>query len=299
MNFVFFVVNKSCVTNSINFRYNGAMSFGADFHLHSTHSDGSDTPSRVAERAAEAGLDAIALTDHDTTSGVPEAADAAAQYGIEFLNGVEVSAEWGAHEVHVLGLGVRLEANDLHAALDRQAAVRLERGRQMVEKLNGLGVPVSWEKVAARAEAGVVGRMHVALEVLEIGHASSVQNAFNKYIKAGKPAYVPKLRLSVAESIDLIHDAKGLAFWAHPALGGLPKHFEELAKQPFDGIEVYHSRHDAGHAQYLLDYAREKGLLVTGGSDCHGTVKGHAPLMGRVRLGAEHYDAIRSALAAL
>lgn len=275
------------------------MSFSADFHLHSTHSDGSDTPARVAERAAEAGLDAIALTDHDTTSGVPEAAAEAARLGIELLNGVEVSAEWGVHEVHILGLGVRLEANALHAALDRQAAARRERGKKMVEKLNALGVPVSWDNVAARAEAGVVGRMHVALEVLETGHATSVQNVFDKYIKAGKPAYVPKLRLTVAESIDLIHDARGLAFWAHPALGGLPKHFDALMEHPFDGIEVYHSRHDSGHAQHLLEYARDKNLLVTGGSDCHGTVKGHAPLMGRVRLGAEHYDGIRSALAAL
>jgi 3',5'-nucleoside bisphosphate phosphatase len=274
------------------------MDFSADLHLHSNHSDGSDAPARVVERALAAGLNALALTDHDTLSGVPEAAEAALRLGVELLPGVEVSAEWGAHEIHVLGLGVRLEDGPLQTVLEEQAATRLERGRAMVEKLVALGVPITWQNVARRAESGVVGRMHVALEVLELGYASSVQGVFDKYLKAGRPAYVPKARVSVADAIELIQGAGGVAVWAHPALGGLPPFFEDLMALPFDGLEAHHSRHGNGHAEYLGTYARERGLLVTGGSDCHGTVKGEKPLMGKVRLGRADYEALRDAIAA-
>ena len=272
------------------------MSFAADLHMHSNHSDGSDPPARVVERAVEAELDAIALTDHDTTSGVPEALEAAQESGIECLTGSEISAHFGRREIHILGLGINIASTELQTALESQALARLDRARKMVGKLNELDVPIEWEKIQLRA-AGVVGRMHIAQEVHALGFAPSIQGVFDKYIKAGKPAYVPKTKFPVADAVEVSHAAKGLAFLAHPGIGDTDNILDELLKNPFDGIEVYHSRHAPGKSQHYLALAQERSLLVTGGSDCHGSAKNQPPLMGSVRLARDHYQRIQDALA--
>lgn len=270
-----------------------------DLHLHSTHSDGGDTPTRVVERAKEAELSAIALTDHDTLSGVPEAQEAGDRYGIQVLSGVEISSRWGKHEVHILGLGVALDCEALNTALDDQAAQRDRRAADMVEKLQALDVPITLEAVQAKAADGVIGRIHIAQAVLEAGSSRTVQDAFDKYIKAGRPAYVPKKMLSAADSVDLIHAAKGLAFVAHPGLGKLHRVLDSLLAIPFDGIEVHHSRHSPGLSGELKNVAHEKGLMITGGSDCHGTIKGEEPLMGKVQVPWTVYETITAKLATL
>jgi len=269
-----------------------------DLHLHTNHSDGSDSPTRVVERAAEAGLAAMAITDHDTVSAIPEAAEAAAQHGIEFLPGVEVSSKLGRNEVHILGLGVDPGPGPLADALEQQAEGRRNRADRIVAKLKKLGVSVDTDALAQKTADGVVGRMHIAKEIVASGHARSVQDAFDKFIKSGRPAYVPKDALTVAQAVDLIHAARGLAIVAHPGLGGLHARFDELFAHPFDGLEAHHSRHSQGQAQRFVEIARERNMVISGGSDCHGTIKGEAPLMGSVRVPYAIYENLKNALAA-
>ncbi|MCL4694506.1 MAG: PHP domain-containing protein [Candidatus Hydrogenedentes bacterium] len=269
----------------------------ADLHLHTHYSDGSDSPARVVERAVAAGLSAIAITDHDTLAGVEEGEAKARAAGLGFLRGVEISASHGKHEVHILGFGVRMDDAALNDALQRLCESRNERAAKIVERLNGFGIPITLDAVTAHAGPNAaVGRMHIARELHATGHAKSVQDAFNRYIGSGKRAHVPKARLSCEHAIELIHGAGGLAFLAHPGIGTTHTILPSLLTFPFDGIEVYHSKHSPGKSDAFLQLARERNLIVTGGSDCHGEIKGQAE-MGKVKLPWEWYSRIAEAIA--
>lgn len=266
-----------------------------DLHLHTTHSDGSDTPERVVERAIECGLDAIAITDHDEISAI-RLAQAASGSALEILPGTELSARFDDDEFHIVGLGIDPASAALIEPLGRMRGERDLRAARIVEKLRALGIPIELDQLRARAGAGTIGRIHIGQEVAELGFGRNVQDVFDKYIKAGRPAYVRKENLDASEAIDAIHAAGGLAFVAHPGLGDQHKRLDSLCALPFDGIEAYHSRHSVRQTETFLAFARERGLLVTGGSDCHGTIKGHAPLMGKTKVPREVYDTLREAL---
>ncbi|NUM52997.1 MAG: PHP domain-containing protein [Candidatus Hydrogenedentes bacterium] len=264
----------------------------ADLHLHTTYSDGTDTPERVVERAAELGIAGLAITDHDTVDGVPLARDAAQRTGIAFLTGTELSAKFDGGDIHVIGLGIDVASPPLCAALDRMRVARVTRTARMLERLAARGMSLELEDTARE---GVVGRMHVARALHAAGHAKDVQQAFDKYLKPGKPGYVGQVKLACSEAIDLIHAAGGLAFLAHPGIGAPRRKLLALLEYPFDGIECYHSKHSPGQTDMFLQIARDRGLLVTGGSDCHGEAKGRAE-MGRVRLPIECFERIASAV---
>lgn len=267
-----------------------------DLHLHTNHSDGSDTPTRVVERAAALGLAAMAITDHDTLSGLAEAREAAATHGIEFLPGTEVSAEYNGKELHILGLGVDPDSEELLVGLDLLRQRRSERADEMIERLNKLGVPAQRESIEASTADGLIGRVHIAQEIVRLGHATHIQDAFDKYIKQGRSAFIVKKAIPASEAIDLIHLAGGLAFIAHPGIGKQEQRLDKLLTLPFDGIEVYHSRHNADRVRKFGRVVRDRDLLATGGSDCHGNVKGDAPLMGNANVPVEVYQRIRDAL---
>ncbi len=266
----------------------------ADLHLHTHHSDGSDTPAEVAARAAKLGFAGIAITDHDTVGGIAEGARAAQDLGLAFLNGTEISARFERMEIHVTGLGIDTGCTALLDALARLRDARAERAHAMMELLHEAGIPIDREAVAARAGGGAMGRMHIAIQLRKMGVTRGTQEGFDRFLKPGRPAYVPKSALPVAEAIDCIHAARGLAIVAHPGLSkSLRNRLDALLELPFDGIEAYHVSHSPGQVDDFLGIARGRGLLIAGGSDCHGTVKG-APEMGKVHVPFAHFEALRA-----
>lgn len=274
------------------------MSAYTDLHVHSSCSDGSDAPEEVVRRAASLGFSALAITDHDTVAGVLEGARAAERLGIQYLSGVEISSQFGKVEVHIVGLGIDPACDRLLQRLDTMRNARIARAKRIVERLQALGVPVVFDfEKDGSAYRGTIGRMHIARLIMDAGFASSIQEAFDKYLNPGRPAYFARERLSCQEAIDLIHEAGGLAFLAHPGIGNLSQYLDGLTRLPFDGLEAFHTKHSPGQVEQFRLLARELGWLVSGGSDCHGSAKS-SPEMGKVRVPYEYYARIRECLSA-
>ena len=246
-----------------------------DLHIHTTASDGTDSPEAVVALAAEKGFSIIAITDHDTMRGVPEAVAAGEKYGVRVIGGVEISAG-GQTEVHVLGYGVR-DVERLEQTLTLMRDKRAERMAGMVEKLRALGVDVTLDEVTALS-GGSVGRSHLARVLIDKGVVRDVREAFAKYLSPGKPAYVEREKLGVQQAVRLIADCGGLPVIAHPGQNRGESYwgrerFHALKAYGLRGMEVYHMAHGAAQAAAFERIARAENLLVTGGSDYHGRVK--------------------------
>lgn len=250
-----------------------------DLHMHSTASDGARSPSDVVETARTAGLLAVALTDHDTLSGIAEARAAGERLGVRVISGVELSATEGLDEVHVLGLHIsRPDALELALADFRER--RRRRAELMVERLNALGVPVTIEAVMAEAGGGAIGRPHIARALVAGGWARDHREAFDRFLGNGRPAHVPKAKVTVREAIQLIHHAGGLAVWAHPGAAGTRARLEQMRAEGLDGVEVRHPGHSTDDATRLKALADHLGLVPSGGSDWHGSPDGPRALGG-------------------
>ncbi|MFD6036548.1 PHP domain-containing protein [Streptomyces griseoincarnatus] len=249
-----------------------------DLHTHSTASDGTDTPAELVRKAAAAGLDVVALTDHDTTRGHAEALAALPQ-GLTLVTGAELSCRLDGVSMHLLAYLFDPEEPALLAERELVRDDRVPRAKGMIAKLNELGVPVTWEQVARIAGNGSVGRPHVASALVEIGVVDSVSDAFTpEWLADGGRAYVPKHETDPFEAVRLVKDAGGVAVFAHPAAvkrgRTVPDSaIAELARAGLDGIEVDHMDHDPGTRARLRGLAGELGLLVTGSSDYHGSRK--------------------------
>ena len=246
-----------------------------DLHIHTTASDGTDSPEAVVALAAGKGFSIIAITDHDTMCGVPEAVAAGEKYGVRVIGGVEISAG-GQTEVHVLGYGVR-DVERLEQTLTLMRDKRAERMAGMVEKLRALGVDVTLDEVTVLS-GGSVGRSHLARVLIDKGVVRDVREAFAKYLSPGKPAYVEREKLGVQQAVRLIADCGGLPVIAHPGQNRGESYwgrerFHALKAYGLRGIEVYHMAHGAAQAAAFERIARAENLLVTGGSDYHGKVK--------------------------
>lgn len=244
-----------------------------DLHMHSTASDGSRTPADVVRAAKAAGLVAIALTDHDSIAGLPEALLTGAELGVRIVNGVELSAVEGQAETHLLGLHLR-DTIVLERALESLREMRQRRARQIVDKLIELGVKVTFEDVLTQAGVGAVGRPHVARALVEDGWATDVRDAFDRYLGAGRPAYVAKEQLGMPEAIAMIHAAGGLAVLAHPGGAGTRERLVALAAIGLDGVEVKHPSHSPTDTNRMRTLCEQLGLVVSGGSDWHGAADG-------------------------
>jgi 3',5'-nucleoside bisphosphate phosphatase len=266
------------------------MSSIADFHLHSTHSDGRKTPAELAAIVHRNGVRYMALTDHDTVSGLDEMRAALARYPkVVLIPGVELSVDMGV-EVHILGYWMDERDPAFLAELDRFREGRLGRGQEMVRKLRALGMDISWERVLEIAGDASVGRPHVALALQEKGYVATVNEAFDRYLANGGPAYVAREKLTPEDAIRMLHAAGGIAVVAHPQFIGLPKRpgadgsrpfrddayiaerdgaLERLAAAGAVGMEVYYKNNSPELVSELKAVADRLGLLPLGGSDYH------------------------------
>ncbi|CAM3720684.1 PHP domain-containing protein [Cohnella lubricantis] len=252
----------------------------ADLHTHTTASDGLHRPEENVRMAKEAGLAAIAITDHDTTAGIQEAQKAGHALGVEVVPGVEISTSYEGQEVHVLGYYIDPADSQLTSRLHSQRSVRERRNESILERLNGLGIPITMAMVeeAAGRQPGkdeTIGRPHIAEAMVRLGTVASVQEAFDRYLAEGKPGYVnPPERISPVEAFRWIHEAGGTAIVAHPGLYGNDALAEKLLLNGADGLEAYHSDHGPEAEAFFREIAERHGKFVTGGSDFHGARKG-------------------------
>ncbi len=252
-----------------------------DLHTHSTASDGSDSPAELVRLAAKAGLAALALTDHDTLAGLPEARAAAAEAGLEFIPGCELSARGTGGEVHILGLWIPEDHPNL-ATFERTLAElrghRERRNRIIVDRLQGLGCALDYDEVLAEAGGDSVGRPHIARVLLRKGYAQSPREVFNRWLGSKCPAYEPKKALSPEEAVRLAASVGGTPILAHPGLIGaseaeLERLTGELKGYGLMALEAYHSEHSDANTRFCVGLADRLGLAVSGGSDYHGRLK--------------------------
>ena len=250
----------------------------ADLHLHTTFSDGTDEPARIVELAAQAGLSAIAITDHDNTEALAIAGPVASARGIELITGIEMSAAAEGQEVHVLGFFFDVTHPALVTHLKTQQARRVERMREMVNRLGQVGVRITAEEVLALAGEGTVGRPHVARVLLKHGYISSLPEAFSKYIGPNNPGFVPGSTLPPSQVIRLLREAGGVPVLAHPVYLKRDDLIEQFARDGLAGLEVYHSGHTPDVVRRYDQLADRLQLLKTGGSDYHGDSKEGLPV---------------------
>ncbi|MBW2712367.1 MAG: PHP domain-containing protein [Deltaproteobacteria bacterium] len=247
-----------------------------DLHCHSNQSDGTETPTRLAQLAKKQGLAGFSLTDHDTVSGLPEASREAVRLGLHFLSGIEISSKMEGQELHILGYGFDPENPALLAAMKNQHSARKRRVPAIVEKFIELGIEITAEQVFRIAGEGSPGRPHVARAVVELGVCKSVPEVFEKYLHDQGPANVVKETLSTREAIELIHQAGGVAVLAHPtakpirATGGLDTLVGNLANMGLDGLELHHPKATPHNRKRIGKLIRKHSLLASGGSDFHG-----------------------------
>lgn len=249
-----------------------------DLHLHTTHSDGSCTPTEVIGLAHQAGVTALAITDHDITSGIAEAIAAGEHYGIEIIPGVEISSIMESSELHILGYFLDWQDTALNQRFKSLRDSRHRRNPQIVDRLQSLGIDITYDEVRALAGSDSVGRPHIARALMDKGVVTSAKEAFDRFLGDGKAAYVPRDLPSPAEAIRWIKEARGLAVLAHPTWvkvtdQPLAELVRRLKADGLDGVEVYYSTHAARQTRDYLSLAQQLGLLVTGGSDFHGLTK--------------------------
>ena len=241
--------------------------------MHSTASDGSRTPSEVVHAAKAANLAAIALTDHDSVAGLAEARAAGEAIGVRVVNGVELSAVEENSETHLLGLHLADTAS-LDHALAELRDMRRRRAQAIVERLQQHGVEITLADVLAAAGSGAVGRPHVARVLVGSGWAVDARDAFDRYLGAGRPAYVAKEQLGMGDAIRMIHTAGGLAVLAHPGAGGTRERIAALVALGLDGLEVKHPGHSPNDVTRLMSFCDQMSLVPSGGSDWHGAADG-------------------------
>jgi hypothetical protein len=242
-----------------------------DLHIHSTASDGSLSPSALAHAAKAGGLDVIALTDHDTVGGIAEAA-AAAHDALHVIPGIEISTSYDGTEVHVLGYFVDPTYADLVQFARGALEGRRARMRGMLDRLQALGVSVPFKEVEAAAGPDVqsMGRPHLARALIQRGYVNTFADAFERYIGDAGPAYLPTDLVTAARAIELIHEAGGLAVWAHPRPDVFERDIRRFVAWGLDGVECIRPRCDAADSLRLETVSRELGMVITGGSDWHG-----------------------------
>lgn len=265
----------------------------ADLHVHSSASDGTLSPSDLVALALRRGLRVLAITDHDSVEGVPEALAAAEDTDLILIPALELSAVENGRDVHVLGYFVRHHDQELAAALDKMRGARLKRAETMVDLLARAGFALDLETVLELSDGGSVGRSHVARALVAGGHAETVRDAFERLIGRDRPFYVAKDATSAAEAIGIIRSAGGVAVVAHPGVNRLDDLVPGMLRSGLGGIEAYHADHTDEQRRLYAQMAADAGVLATGGTDFHG-VDAPNPDLGSIAVPEE---AVRGLLA--
>ncbi len=243
-----------------------------DLHIHSNASDGKFSPQALVKMAADLGLEYIALTDHDSVAGIPEALEAARSFPqLTLIPGVEISTEVPEGEVHILGYFIDYASPELGKSLERFRDSRQGRAQGMISKLGKLGIDISWARVQELAGDGSIGRPHIARAMLEKGYITRFEEAFDKYIGHGGPAYVERDKMTPAEAVELVLRARGLPVLAHPfTVTGPERLVAELKTTGLVGLEAHYKDASREDVKTMLLLAEQYGLIATGGSDYHG-----------------------------
>jgi len=244
----------------------------ADLHLHTTASDGRLRPEEIVRKASQLELDVIAITDHDTVEGIPPALESAKSFPqLLVIPGVEINTDVLQGEVHILGYFIDYHDPELDHSLKELRNSRYERGRKMIAKLADMGIEIDWERVLELATGGTIGRPHIAQAMVEGGYSSSLQEAFTKYIGRNGPAYVERKKLTPLDAVELIFNAGGLPFLAHPAeIKNLEAFVPQLKEAGMVGLEIYYANYSPSKIARLQALAKKYDLIASGGSDYHG-----------------------------
>jgi predicted metal-dependent phosphoesterase TrpH len=266
---------------------------GVDLHSHTTASDGALAPRELVRLAAKQRVRVLAVTDHDSTDGLPEAMQEAAQHGIEIVPGLEINCDVPGSEVHVLGYFVGWQAAWFQAFLREQRTERVARVHRIAERLTELGLPLTAEEIFAICQEGSPGRPHVARAMIKRGYVKSVREAFDRWLHTGGPASVPRRRLTPVEAVRVIRRADGVPVLAHPGLAQRDEMIPELVEAGLAGIETYYPEHSAKQIEGYRATCARLGLVATGGSDYHGSHTGRATTLGGAGVPAEVWPALQ------
>jgi predicted metal-dependent phosphoesterase TrpH len=246
--------------------------YEADLHCHTSASDGSLTPEGIIEHAAKRGLRAIAVTDHDTIDGWTNAGEAAKRLGILFIKGIEINTDWESKEVHILGFGMDENNRIFKDQLFDLQEKRILRIKEILEKLKRFKIDIAFEDVLQYARGDSIGRPHVAQAMVKKGYIASIKVAFDRYLKIGCPAYVPRYKLSPTQAIKIIRDSGGIPVLAHPGVQDLESDISQWVREGLRGIEITHPDHSLDDTIKYRKIAEKEDLIPTGGSDYHGPV---------------------------
>lgn len=256
-----------------------------DLHIHSTFSDGTLRPAELVKLAKRKGLQAISITDHDTTEGIDEALMAGREEGLEVITGIELSTTHNDRHIHLLGYLFDHKEPGFLASVESIQKARDERNIQIIHKLRGLDISITISEVQERSKVGQVGRPHIARVLMDKGVVRSINDAFDRFLKKGAVAYCPRKLLRTTDAISIIKNAGGIAVLAHPAiidrsLSVLPEVLDELVPAGVGGLELYYPIHSSKNRKQLSALANRYGLAVTGGSDYHGDIRPGTMLAG-------------------
>ncbi len=272
---------------------------GVDLHSHTTASDGALSPRELVQLAARHGVRVLAVTDHDSTEGLPEAMEEAGRQGLEIVPGLEINCDVPGSEIHVLGYCVDWRAELFQTFLAGQRAERAARVHRIVARLTELGMPLTADEVFAICREGSPGRPHVAQAMVKRGYVTSVREAFDRWLHADGPANVPRRRLMPTEAVAVVRRAHGVPVLAHPGLANRDAMIPELVEAGLGGIETYYPEHSAAQIEAYLALCRRHGLVATGGSDYHGPHTGRAATLGRPPVPLEVWHALQEKARAL
>jgi len=266
----------------------------ADLHLHTSFSDGTYSADELVSRSLKAGLSAVAVCDHDTVDGLSPCIETGLRNDLEVIPGIELTAESDSQEIHILGYFIDYHSRALNEKLLTLNKIRVERVYKIIEKLKHMGMELDPHGVFSISGSGTVGRLHIARAMHKQGLIGSVYEAFHKYIGDKGPAYVSNFRFPPEKAIKLIRDSGGIPVLAHPYVIRNDDLLHELIKKGLMGLEVYYPEHSQSMINFYLNLAKENGLLVTGGSDCHGTAKPEVKI-GLIKIPYDLVDKLREA----